>query len=103
MKYATPLLFASALAVFAAAPVVADDVRPDRVVELLEQGAIRNLAELNEIALGLHPNATIHDTELEQEYGAYIYKVELRDTQGQDWDVKINAESGEVVKNQRDD
>ncbi|MCK9468652.1 MAG: PepSY domain-containing protein [Porticoccaceae bacterium] len=103
MKIAAPFLFASALAVFAAAPAIADDVRPDKVVELVEQGAIRNLTELNDVALGLHPDATIRDTELEQEYGAYIYTVELRDAQGQEWDVKINAESGEVVKNERDD
>jgi len=43
------------------------------------------------------------DTELEEEYGRYIYQVEVRDTQGVQWDVELDATNAQVLKNQRDD
>ena len=42
------------------------------------------------------------DTDLENEYGRYIYQVELRDGQGQEWDVDIDASTGDVLKDERD-
>src|SRR5690554_4094499 len=58
-----------AIAALAAAPSLADDVRPDRVLDLVEEGTIRDLRELNRVALELHPGATIKDTELERDDG----------------------------------
>jgi len=49
-----------------------------------------------------HPGATVTDSELEDEYGRYIYKVELRDTQNVEWDVDMDAKTGEVLKDERD-
>jgi uncharacterized membrane protein YkoI len=40
---------------------------------------------------------------LEEEYGRYIYQVEVRDAQGVQWDVELDATNGQVLKNQRDD
>lgn len=51
----------------------------------------------------LHPGGKTEDTELEEEYGRYIYQVEIRDAQGVQWDVELDATNAQVLKNQRDD
>lgn len=86
-----------------AVTAVAEDVHHHDAMELVEQGAIRNFRDLGDIALGLHTDATIESTDLEQEYGRYVYQVELRDTDAREWDVHIDAATGEVLKNERDD
>lgn len=93
-------IFTTAVAL--GAPALADDIGPDKAIELVEQGTIKHFRELNKVALDLHPGASIVDTELENVYGKYIYKIELRDTDNAEWDVDIDAVSGEVVKNRRD-
>ncbi len=45
----------------------------------------------------------IEETELEDEYGRYIYQIELRDTQGVQWDLELDASTGEILKNHQDD
>ena len=82
---------------------MADDVNPDKVLELVEQGQIKHLKELNSVAQELHPDARIVETEVEDSYGKYIYSVELRDDNNTEWNVDIDAVSGEVLKNQPDD
>ncbi len=42
------------------------------------------------------------DTDLDEEYGKYVYEVELRDTDGIEWDVELNALTGQVLKNHQD-
>lgn len=59
--------------------------------------------KLNAAAVAKHPGATVGETELEEEYGRYIYQVELRDAQGAKWDVHLDAASGQVLKDKRDD
>ncbi len=87
----SPLLFAS------------DDIGPDQAVKLLQDGVIKPFETLNQTALAKHPGATLGETELEREYGRYVYKVELRDAQGVKWDVDIDAATGEVLDDRRDD
>jgi uncharacterized membrane protein YkoI len=79
------------------------DVRIDEAVKLLQDGAIKPLDVLNGIALKEYPGATITDTELEDAYGKFVYQVELRDAQGKEWDVDIDAATGSVLKSQQDD
>ena len=43
------------------------------------------------------------ETELEDEYGRYIYQIELRDPQGVQWDLELDASTGEILKNHQDD
>ena len=45
----------------------------------------------------------MEDTELEDEYGRLIYQVDLRDAQGQEWDLELDATSGEILREERDD
>nr|BFE95544.1 hypothetical protein GCM10020185_60800 [Pseudomonas brassicacearum subsp. brassicacearum] len=42
------------------------------------------------------------DTELDEEYGKYIYQVDLRDTKGIEWDLELDATNGKVLKNHQD-
>ena len=45
----------------------------------------------------------IEETELEEEYGRYVYQLELRDDKGVQWDVELDAKTGEVLKDHQDD
>lgn len=81
-----------------------DDIRPDEAVKLVEAGTIKSFDELNKAVLALHPGATIEDTELELEHGRYVYQVELRGgTPAEEWDVELDAATGEVLSDHRDD
>lgn len=95
-------LIATLLGVAAAGTVYADDVPHQQVPQLVEDGTIQSLETLDKVALEKHPEAQITDTDLENEYGRYIYQVELRDAQGQEWDVDIDASTGDVLKDERD-
>ncbi|MNG37002.1 Peptidase propeptide and YPEB domain protein [compost metagenome] len=53
--------------------------------------------------LKLHPGATITDSDLDNHFNGYEYEVELRDAQNVEWDVDLNAATGEVLKNKKDD
>ncbi|MNF10243.1 Peptidase propeptide and YPEB domain protein [compost metagenome] len=51
----------------------------------------------------LHPGATITDSDLDKHSDIYEYEVELRDAKNVEWDVDLNAATGEVLKNKKDD
>lgn len=81
-----------------------DDIGPDQAIKLLESGTIKSFDELNKAVLALHPGGTIDETELEHEHGRYVYKVDLRvGTPPVEWDVEIDAATGEILSNHRDD
>jgi uncharacterized membrane protein YkoI len=94
-------LFA-AVALTAAAGAAQADVRPDLIPGLLKSGAVQDFEKLNKLALDKHPGFTIHDTELDQEANRYVYQVELRDAKGVEWDVDLDAKTGEVLKDKQD-
>ncbi|MOA58991.1 Peptidase propeptide and YPEB domain protein [compost metagenome] len=70
---------------------------------MVKDGKIKPLEELNKIVLKLHPGATITDSDLDNHFNGYEYEVELRDAQNVEWDVDLNAATGEVLKNKKDD
>ena len=94
-------LFA-AMTLTLAAGVAQADVRPDHIPDLLKSGQIKPFEQLNQIALQQHPGATITDTELDKKLGKLVYEVELRSTDNKEWDVKIDAATGEVLENKED-
>ena len=96
-----PALFA-ALALTAAAGVAQADIGPDEVVRLHKAGTVMDFEKLNKLALDKHPGFTIHDTELENQAGRYVYQVELRDAKNVEWDVDLDAKTGEVLKDKQD-
>lgn len=95
-------LFATAALALSANVALAKDVQPDEVVKLVQSKTIKSLDELKATAVAKHPGATVTDSELEDEYGRYIYKVELRDKQNVEWDVDLDAKTGEVLKDAQD-
>ncbi|MBD8122926.1 MULTISPECIES: PepSY domain-containing protein [Pseudomonas] len=101
MKILTAVIAATTL-MATAGYVQARDLGPDEALKLRDAGTIQSFEKLNAVALGKHPKATITDTELEQEYGKYVYQIELRDAQGVEWDVEVDAVSGQVLKDHQD-
>jgi len=101
MKFFTALFATAALAV-TAGYVQAKDLGPDEALRLRDAGTIQSFEKLNAAALAKHPGATITETELEQEYGKYVYQVELRDAKGVEWDVELDATNGQILKDHQD-
>ncbi len=81
----------------------ARDIGVDEVVSLANSGKIQSFDKLNQLALAQHPNALINDSELEQFAGRYVYQLELTDTAGQEWDLELDASTGEILANHKDD
>lgn len=101
MKQLTALFAASAIALTTLA-AQARDLGPDEALKLRDTGTIQSFEKLNAAAIAKHPGATLKDTELEEEHGRYIYQVELRDAQGVEWDLELDAKTGEVLKEHQD-
>ncbi|WP_420231885.1 PepSY domain-containing protein [Pseudomonas sp. ABY48] len=80
----------------------ARDLNADEARKLRDAGTILSFEKLNAAALAEHPGATLTETELEEEYGKYIYQVDLRDMEGIEWDLEFNATNGTVLKNHQD-
>ena len=101
MKILTAL-FTASLITMTASIAHARDLGPDEALGLRDAGTIVPFEKLNATALAKHPGAKISETELEEEYGKYIYQVELRDPQGLEWDLELDAVSGQVLKDHQD-
>ena len=99
------LLSFAALATLVSAATIAQarDLGPDEAMRLRDAGTIKSFEQLNAAALAQHPGARIEETELEDEYGRYVYQMELRDAQGVKWDLELDASTGEILKNHQDD
>ena len=100
MKTLTALLTAATLTL--SAGLAQADVRVDQIPQLVKDGKIKPLEDLNKIALDLHPGATITKTELDNHFNGYEYEVELRDAKNVEWDVDIDASNGKVLENKQD-
>ncbi|MBV7523972.1 Peptidase propeptide and YPEB domain protein [compost metagenome] len=100
MKTLTALFTAAALTLTAG--LAQADVRVDQIPQLVKDGKIKPLEDLNKIALDLHPGATITKTELDNHFNGYEYEVKLRDAKNIEWDVDIDASNGKVLENKQD-
>ncbi len=95
-------VFAAAAFALSANFAVAKDIPVNEVVKLVQSKQIKSLEELESLALAKHPGATVKESEVEDVYGRYVYKVELRDAQNIEWDVDLDAKTGEVLKDEQD-
>ncbi|CAD5378130.1 Peptidase [Pseudomonas sp. OF001] len=102
MKKLTALL-ATALIAATAGVAQARDLGPDEALKLRDAGTIMSFEKLNEAAIAKHPGSAVEETELEEEYGRYVYQVELRDAQGVQWDLELDATNGQILKDHQDD
>jgi uncharacterized membrane protein YkoI len=101
MKSLTALSIASLIGLTASL-AQARDLGPDEALRLRDAGTIVSFERLNASALAKHPGSTVTETELEEEYGKYIYQIELRDPQGLEWDLELDAVSGQILKDHQD-
>lgn len=101
MKILTALV-ASSIIALSSGVAQARDLGPDEALKLRDAGTIQSFDTLNATALAKHPGATVTETELEEEYGKYLYQVEMRDAQGIEWDLELDAVSGQVLKDHQD-
>ena len=99
------LLSLATLATLISAATIAQarDLGPDEALRLRYAGTIKSFEQLNDAALAQHPGGRIEATELEDEYGRHIYKIALRDAQDVQWDLELDASTGEILKNHQDD
>lgn len=102
MNKLTSLLIVTTLAA-SAGVAQARDLGPDEALRLRDAGTVQSFEKLNEAALAKYPGGKIEDTELEQEHGRYVYQVEVRDAQGVQWDVELDATNGKILQEHRDD
>jgi len=72
------------------------------VGELRPEGDILSLEQVLEQAQQHRPGRVL-DTELERKGGRYIYEIELLDDSGEVWEMKFDATSGELVKEEQED
>lgn len=96
LTLATPLLALVITSVFASE----DD--HDRAQRLVESGDIVPLEHLIEHARRLHPGRIL-EVELENKRGRRIYEIELIDSAGIVWEMKFDAQTGELLKTERED
>jgi uncharacterized membrane protein YkoI len=78
-----------------------NSVEYDEVRSLQQRGAILPLQQILERARRYHEGRVL-ETELEQKGERYIYEIELVDDQGQVWELKFDAASGELLKEKRE-
>ncbi|MBI6907249.1 PepSY domain-containing protein [Pseudomonas palleroniana] len=100
MKSLTALFAAAALTLTAG--LAQADVRPDQIPSLLKSGEVMAFEKLNAAALAKHPGATITDTELDHKNGVLVYEVDITDTTGKKFEVKLDAKTGTVLEDKQD-
>ncbi len=101
MKTLTALFAATALTL--AAGLAQADVRPDHIEGLLKSGAVMPFDKLNAAAVAKHAGAQITDTELDHNNsGVLVNEVELTDTAGKRFEVKLDAKTGTVLEDKQD-
>jgi uncharacterized membrane protein YkoI len=100
MKTLNALFAATALTLTAG--LAQADVRPDQIPSLLKSGEVMAFEKLNAAALAKHPGATITDTELDHKNGVLVYEVDVTDTTGKKFDVKLDAKTGNVLEDKQD-
>jgi uncharacterized membrane protein YkoI len=101
MKTLTALFAVTALTLTAG--LAQADVRPDHIEGLLKSGAVMPFEKLNAAAVTKHTGAKITDTELDHNNsGVLVYEVELTDTAGKRFEVKLDAKTGTVLEDKQD-
>ncbi len=95
MLFSSTLIESSSLAI--AAEINQADAR-----KLSQSGDILSLEKIIASAKSIKPGKVL-ETELEREYGKYVYEVELLDAHGQVWELKLDAKTGKLIKLESED
>ncbi len=81
----------------------ARDLSQDEALKLRQEGKVLASQTFIQRALERHPKARLLELELEEKHGRYVYEVELLTVQGQVRELKFDAFSGELLKDEEDD
>lgn len=82
---------------------LARDLDQDEALELRQKGIILPLEQLLESALGRYPGARLLEAELEEKHKRYEYEVELVTPEGVVREIKFDASTGVLIKDEEDD
>lgn len=82
---------------------LARDLDQDEALNLRREGVILPLEQLLQTALGRYPGARLLEAELEEDDDEYVYEVELLTTEGVVRELKLDAASGKLLKDEEDD
>lgn len=74
----------------------------DEIRRLRQRGEILSLEQILQHAR-LGREGRVLESFLEKERGRYVYNIELVDEQGQVWEMELDAATGEVLENHRED
>ncbi|MFV3405279.1 PepSY domain-containing protein [Pseudomonas sp. NY15463] len=81
----------------------ARDLDQDEALTLRQKGVILPFEHLLDSALGRYPGARLLEAELEEKHGRYEYEVELLTPQGVVREIKLDARTGALLKDEEDD
>ncbi|MDG9882165.1 PepSY domain-containing protein [Pseudomonas putida CSV86] len=82
---------------------LARDLDQDEALALRRDGVILPLEQLLQAALGRYPGARLLEAELEEDDDVYVYEVELLTGEGVVREIKLDAASGTLLKDEEDD
>ena len=93
----------AALLLAATGPALGD-VSYTETKKLLAEGSVLPSEKIAQIANAAHPG-DVTDLELDHSVDRLIYEVEVHDQQGMEWDLEIDAKTGEILatESERDD
>jgi len=78
------------------------DVGYSEAQRLRASGEALPEAQVSEIVGKARPGE-ITEMELDRDFGRLVYEVEVRDAQGQEWNLEVDGKTGEVLGEERDD
>lgn len=79
----------------------ADSSDQTRALELSQSGEILSLEQILENSRQ-HIQGRVLEVELEQENNSIVYELEILDEYGQVWELKIDARTGNLIKQEQE-
>ncbi|MDQ3732118.1 MAG: PepSY domain-containing protein [Pseudomonadota bacterium] len=79
------------------------DENPAVLARLIESGELLSWKAAGKKAKELRPGARVSQTDLDREWNRYVYKREVVDANGVEWDIDLDAKTGEVLMQERQD
>lgn len=77
------------------------DISQDKAKSLLKSGEILSLEKIHQKANLIQPGKII-ESELEKKEKHYIYEIEVLDSKGVVWELKLDAKTGQLIKIEED-
>lgn len=85
------------------ASLVAGELSHNDALRLTQQGIIKPVTELVQIATRNYPESHVLELELEKKKNLYIYEMDVITQTGQVREIKLNAVTGQIIKDELDD